>query len=116
MEFKIKSFKIAFCVLIPAFLSLAGCGRKLPPKPAEGSVITYPLSYPRPNDCIYPPPLSSPDSSDPFLPPSNDEDIYPSVPTFSAGGDSPYPPPSNAGKSYSSPPSYHPPTTSPVAR
>ena len=43
-----KTLIIVICVLIPACLLLTGCGRKLPPKPAEGSEITYPGSYPKP--------------------------------------------------------------------
>ncbi|HUX80652.1 MAG TPA: hypothetical protein VMW10_13045 [Alphaproteobacteria bacterium] len=43
------ALKIAIYALIPLCISLSGCGRKLAPKPAEGSEITYPGRYPNPN-------------------------------------------------------------------
>lgn len=43
-----KLSKIAIYVLIPGCLLLTSCGRKMPPKPAEGSEITYPCPYPKP--------------------------------------------------------------------
>ncbi|EKE09212.1 MAG: hypothetical protein ACD_16C00205G0008 [uncultured bacterium] len=43
-----NAFKITLCFFsLCGFL--AGCGRKLPPKPSEGTPITYPRPYPNPN-------------------------------------------------------------------
>jgi len=44
-----KRLKIAIYVLFPVFIALTACGRKMPPKPTEGTVITYPKQYPNPN-------------------------------------------------------------------
>lgn len=43
-----KTLKIAIFVLLPVVFSLSGCGRKMSPKPTEGSEITYPAPYPKP--------------------------------------------------------------------
>jgi len=45
---KMKTQKIAIFVLIPVAFSLWGCGLKKSPTPVEGSEITYPGSYPKP--------------------------------------------------------------------
>lgn len=43
-----KTLKIAILVLLPGAFSLWGCGLKKSPVPPEGSEITYPGSYPKP--------------------------------------------------------------------
>lgn len=43
-----KALKIAIFVLLPVAFALWGCGRKMSPKPTEGSEITYPGTYPKP--------------------------------------------------------------------
>jgi len=39
---------IAVLCLLPLCSLLTGCGRKMPPKPPEDAVITYPRPYPNP--------------------------------------------------------------------
>jgi len=43
-----NTLKIAIFVLLPATFFLWGCGLKKSPTPPEGSEITYPGSYPKP--------------------------------------------------------------------
>jgi hypothetical protein len=43
-----KLSKFGFFIFISLCFALVGCGRKMPPKPAEGSIITYPRPYPKP--------------------------------------------------------------------
>ena len=44
-----KTQIIAISVLLMASYALTACGRKMPPKPEEGSEIIYPGTYPKPN-------------------------------------------------------------------
>ena len=50
-----KTVQIAIYVFLPICLLATGCGRKLPPKPEEGSTITYPKIYPHPEEGECPP-------------------------------------------------------------
>lgn len=43
-----KALKIAIFVFLPIAFSLWGCGLKKRPTPVEGSEITYPGHYPKP--------------------------------------------------------------------
>jgi hypothetical protein len=44
-----KTLKIAIFVLLPGCFFLTSCGLKKAPVPAEGSEITYPGTYPKPD-------------------------------------------------------------------